>query len=206
MESNGKASLPHTVLFLLFFLPLPVVSPEGVDLIYSNAALHWCYAQHSTLFPHLLSQLRPAGGILAVQMPNNFGEPSHLLMRRALEEGKFFSPAALDSLWDKQPNVDSLLSYYHLLSPHCVHIDAWHTEYLQRLESRTEFHPVLEWTKSTALAPILAALHTQQDKHAFQTIYSNLLSQAYPYLAQTEQGVKQAILPMKRIFLIAIRK
>ena len=49
-----------------------------VDVIYSNAALHWLEG-HDTLFPALLSSLAP-GGVLAVQMPRNFSAPSHTSM------------------------------------------------------------------------------------------------------------------------------
>src|SRR5436190_19655832 len=45
------------------------------DLIYSTAALHWL-ERHDRLFPALLDALAP-GGVLAVQMPRNFGAPSH---------------------------------------------------------------------------------------------------------------------------------
>ena len=47
--------------------------PAG--LIFSNAALHWL-PEHSALFPRLMGFLAPSG-ILAVQMPRNFGAPSH---------------------------------------------------------------------------------------------------------------------------------
>lgn len=50
------------------------------DLIFSNAAPHWL-DDHRALFPRLLAML-PDGGVLAVQMPNNFAEPSH----RAISE------------------------------------------------------------------------------------------------------------------------
>lgn len=62
------------------------------DLIFSNAALHWL-DHHESLFPSLLEYHTPStatlsalslrsrhvsdGGYLAVQMPNNFDEPSH---------------------------------------------------------------------------------------------------------------------------------
>ena len=46
-----------------------------VDMLVSNAALHWL-DDHATLFPRLLSHLRP-GGMLAVQMPAQFAAPSH---------------------------------------------------------------------------------------------------------------------------------
>src|SRR5919199_3048381 len=53
-------------------------SPRPADLIYSNAALHWL-GDHARLFPALLEMLKP-GGVLAVQMPRNFGAPTHTLV------------------------------------------------------------------------------------------------------------------------------
>jgi trans-aconitate 2-methyltransferase len=48
---------------------------EPVDLVFSNAALHWV-ADHTGLFPRLANMLTPAGE-LAVQVPANFDHPSH---------------------------------------------------------------------------------------------------------------------------------
>src|SRR6266516_3659447 len=45
------------------------------DVIYSNAALHWL-DDHERLFPALFAGLAP-GSVLAVQIPRNFGAPSH---------------------------------------------------------------------------------------------------------------------------------
>ena len=52
---------------------------EPVDLLFSNAALHWV-GDHETLFPRLVEAIAP-GGVLAVQMPGNFEAPSHRLIR-----------------------------------------------------------------------------------------------------------------------------
>src|SRR5262245_59994510 len=50
-----------------------------VGLLFSNAALHWL-PDHAALFRRLLDGVAP-GGVLAVQMPRNFAQPSHALMR-----------------------------------------------------------------------------------------------------------------------------
>jgi trans-aconitate methyltransferase len=57
----------------------------GADVIFSNAALQWL-PNHDTLFPRLMSQLR-SGGALAVQMPSNWGQPSHTLLYDTCQEG-----------------------------------------------------------------------------------------------------------------------
>ncbi|VTO23524.1 trans-aconitate 2-methyltransferase [Klebsiella variicola] len=57
---------------------------QPVDVIYANASLQWL-ADHETLFPHLVAQLA-VNGTLAVQMPDNWQEPSHTLMRQVADE------------------------------------------------------------------------------------------------------------------------
>jgi trans-aconitate 2-methyltransferase len=49
---------------------------DAFDLVFSNAALHWI-PDHDALFARLRSALRP-GGQLAVQMPNNFAQSTHV--------------------------------------------------------------------------------------------------------------------------------
>ncbi len=58
---------------------LAYLQPEqAADVIYSNTALHWL-PDHRALFAMLVSHLAP-GGVLAVQMPQNFGAPSHAMI------------------------------------------------------------------------------------------------------------------------------
>jgi trans-aconitate 2-methyltransferase len=55
------------------------------SVLYSNAALHWL-DDHRSLFAGLFAALAP-GGVLAVQMPRNFDQPSHRLMQAVAQEG-----------------------------------------------------------------------------------------------------------------------
>lgn len=55
-----------------------------LDLLFSNAALHWL-PDHESLFPRLLSYVAQHGQV-AIQMPHNFDHPSHVVAQRiALE-------------------------------------------------------------------------------------------------------------------------
>jgi trans-aconitate 2-methyltransferase len=61
--------------------------PEPLDLVFSNAALHWV-DDHPELFARLTAALRP-GGQLAVQMPANHDHASHLVAERVAAEEPF---------------------------------------------------------------------------------------------------------------------
>ncbi|MBI5105836.1 MAG: methyltransferase domain-containing protein [Solirubrobacterales bacterium] len=62
--------------------------PEhAVDLVFSNAALHWV-ADHERLLARLTSWLAP-GGQLAVQVPANHDHPSHVTAARIASEPPF---------------------------------------------------------------------------------------------------------------------
>jgi trans-aconitate 2-methyltransferase len=62
--------------------------PESrYDLVFSNAALHWT-ANHDALFARLAASLT-ADGQLAVQMPANFDEASHVVAAEVAAEEPF---------------------------------------------------------------------------------------------------------------------
>lgn len=55
------------------------------DLLFANAVFQWIPG-HLDVFETLLKAL-PSGGVLAVQMPDNLGEPAKILMRTVAENG-----------------------------------------------------------------------------------------------------------------------
>src|SRR3979411_1675767 len=151
-----------------------------LDLIYSNAALHWL-PDHAGLFPSLMKKLEP-GGILAAQMPRNFAAPSHLLIPANRFDG---------------PRGEAPAFYHGLLAPLSESIDIWETEYLQVLEGD---NPVKEWTKGTWLTRYLDVLQGP-DKAAFEAAYGERVAKAYP---QNPAG--QTLFPFRRLFMVALRK
>ena len=160
-----------------------------VDVIYSNAALHWLEG-HDALFPALFSSLAP-GGVLAVQMPRNFSAPSHTSMAEAARSGPW--RAKLEPLLRPSPTGDPAF-YYGLLASRAAALDIWETEYLQVLDGD---NPVKEWTKGTWLRPLLDALEEPQ-RSGFEAAYAGLVAKAYPPRADG-----RTLFPFRRLFIIA---
>ncbi len=160
-----------------------------VDLLISNAALHWL-DDHERLFPELLETLAP-GGVLAVQMPRNFDAPSHRLLYETAAEGPW--AAKLDKVLRHAP-VHAPQDYYDWLSPLAKRVDIWETEYLQVLNGDV---PVLQWTRGTTLVPVLETL-AGEELDAFLAAYRAKLETAYP---QHPDG--NTLFPFKRLFIVA---
>ncbi len=62
---------------------------EPVDLLFSNAALHWV-PDHPALVPRLARSVAP-GGQIALQVPANQDQPSHTVAERVASEEPFRS-------------------------------------------------------------------------------------------------------------------
>jgi trans-aconitate 2-methyltransferase len=161
---------------------------SAADLIYSNAALQWL-PDHAQLFPKLLTCLAP-GGVLAVQMPRNFGAPSHTLLAQTARSAPWRHK--LETLIAPAP-VAAPEVYYSLLAPFAASLDIWETEYLQVLGGED---PVKEWTKGTALIPFLERL-TASERPQFESDYAQRLRGAYPRRADG-----MTLFPFKRLFIL----
>jgi trans-aconitate 2-methyltransferase len=162
-----------------------------LDLIYSNAALQWL-GDHMALLPRLMGQLC-AEGVLAVQMPRNSQAPSHAMLRATAKSGPWADRLA--AILDWRP-VAAPEWYYDLLAPHAQALDVWEAEYLHVLEGDD---PVLRWTRSTALRPVLQALKAEQFA-AFEAAYAARLRAAYPKRADG-----RTLFPFRRLFIVAQR-
>lgn len=166
------------------------------DLIYTNATLQWL-SDHETLFPRLMQCVAP-GGVFAAQMPLSWGQTSHRLLRKVLNEGnggKGFGTEALRQgvarKWVDAPEV-----YYDRLRPHASNIDIWDMTYLQELSGED---PVLEWVKGSALRPILTELGAEMAEQ-YLAEYGAALRDAYPRRADGT-----TLFPFSRLFMVATR-
>jgi trans-aconitate 2-methyltransferase len=165
--------------------------PRPADLLYSNAALHWLDG-HERLFPRLMADLA-SGGVLAVQMPRNHGAPSHTEMVAAAAAGPWRERLAphLRTRPVAEPSV-----YHDILAPHAARLDIWETEYLHVLEGE---NPVVEWTRGSALKPLLDALE-EPHRSAFLAEYAMRIARAYP-----PRPSGRTLFPFRRLFFVATR-
>ncbi|MFI9627101.1 trans-aconitate 2-methyltransferase [Streptomyces sp. NPDC052042] len=164
---------------------------EPHDLIVSNALLQWVPG-HAARFPAWLDALTP-GGTFAFQVPGNFDQPTHVLMRELAG-----SPRWRDRLGGVLRHTDAVLTpaaYLDALTLPGITADVWETTYLHLLPGED---PVLDWVKGTGLRPVLTALADDPEaQEAFLTAYRDLLRTAYP------AGPHGTVLPFRRIFAVA---
>ena len=161
------------------------------DVILANAALQWV-PDHVRLLPMLLGRLAP-GGSLAVQVPDNLAEPSHVLARD-LATGRW--PGRLDRAWESWDNRHPADFYHRVLSEAGASVDIWRTSYFHQLAGPDA---IVEWFKGTMLRPFLDLLDAAE-RTDFLTAYRQLIADAYPTLPDGT-----VLLPFPRLFIVAQR-
>ncbi|TCK28799.1 trans-aconitate 2-methyltransferase [Ancylobacter aquaticus] len=163
---------------------------EGTDLLFANAVFQWV-PDHLDVLARLLEGLAP-GGVLAVQMPDNVAEPSHLLMEETAAAGPWADRVA-GMARDRLPGVGA---YYDRLAPLARHVDIWHTLYNHPLAGGGA---IAEWFRSTGLRSYLAPLD-ETERAAFLADYTARLEQAYPVRVDG-----RVLLRFPRRFIVAVR-
>ncbi len=188
MLAKARETLPQRM-FIAANLANWVPDPSA-DLLFSNATFQWV-PDHAQVVLRLLRGLK-AGGVIALQMPDNLNEPSHQLMRETAADGPWAeklrqAAAARDSL--KAPYY-----YYNLLRPFCARLEIWHTIYNHPLEGA---QGIMELVSSTGLRPFLDPLDAAE-RVAFVAAYRARIAEAYPL---TIDG--KALLRFPRLFIMA---
>ena len=174
--------------------------PEApVDLIFSNAALHWL-PDHDKLFPRLMGMLN-SGGELAVQMPNQTSAPSHVGIAESIDAAPLRGPVKAELMEKRLAPIASPSEYYDWLSPLAQRIDQWETLYTHVLAGAPpESSAVAEWTQSTALKPIINAMDAASQAW-FWADYCRRMNAAYPRRADGT-----TLFPFRRLFTVALKK
>ena len=136
--------------------------------------------------------LLAAGGWLAIQVPANFDQPSHVILRELAS-----SPAWKEQLAGARLNRQAAepAEYLDVLAQAGCEVDAWETTYLHVLHGAD---PVLDWYRGTGLRPVLAALPPGPAAE-FTAEYGARLRQAYP------AAPYGTVLPFRRVFAVAVR-
>jgi trans-aconitate 2-methyltransferase len=160
------------------------------DVIVSNAVLQWVPGHLDVIarWAGLLAR----GGWLAFQLPGNFDQPSHAILRE-LAGSPRWRPLLAAAELNRQSAAPE--EYLDLLARAGCEVDAWETTYLHVLPGED---PVLEWYRGTGLRPVLAALEPAQAEE-FLAEYGRRTREAYP---PQPYGT---VLPFRRVFTVARR-
>ena len=120
---------------------------QNVDLLYANAVMQWL-PDHARLFPKLMGFLNTSGS-LAIQMPDNLGEPTHVAMREVAKDERWAAKMAkADST---RSEVGDASYYFELLRSHGRRVDIWRTTYHHALRG---LDGIVEWFKGSRSPPL----------------------------------------------------
>ena len=148
---------------------------------------------HVGVWQRLIGGLQ-IGGVLAVQMPDNLDEPSHVAMREVGHNAPY-----TDKLCTADGTRDQLLKpegFYAALKPLCSRLDIFHIDYNHTLDGVAG---IVEWFKGTALRPYLELLN-KEEQGDYLKRYEALLAKHYPV-----QDDGKVLLRFPRIFMVAAK-
>jgi trans-aconitate 2-methyltransferase len=160
------------------------------DVIISNAVLQWVPG-HRELLARWAGQLAD-GGWLAFQVPGNYDQPSHAILREMVASPRWH-PLLRDVELSRQTADPG--DYAELLARAGCEVDAWETTYLHILHGD---NPVLEWYKGTGLRPVLEVLDVDRAAD-FLAEYGERVRAAYP------PSPAGTFFPFRRVFAVARR-
>ena len=168
------------------------VPPAETDVLFANAVFQWV-PDHLKHLKRLVGKLSP-GCALAVQMPDNLDEPTHVLMRDVAFEEPF--RAQLADAARMRAALPRPRDYYDALRPSCSRLEVWHAIYNHVLDDPAA---IVEWVKGTGLRPFLDPLDLPERK-LYLAEYTARVAAAYLPL---EDG--RVMLRFPRIFIVAVR-
>ncbi len=161
---------------------------QPVDVITCNAVLQWIPG-HQELLTSWVRWLTP-GGWLAFQLPGNFDQPSHAILRD-LASAPRWKPLLGGATLNRQAGEPG--GYLALLAGAGCEVDAWETTYLHVLQGQDA---VVDWYRGSGLRPVLAALPPALAED-FLAEYRDRIRVAYP------AAPYGTVLPFRRVFVVA---
>ncbi|MFO1033431.1 MAG: trans-aconitate 2-methyltransferase [Hyphomicrobiales bacterium] len=165
--------------------------PEA-DLVFANALFQWL-PDHVVIIRRILDALRP-GAVLALQVPDNLNEPSHLSMRKVAARPEF--AGKLKGADGARAQILSAQGYAQVLRNHAGAIDVWRTTYHHPLKGH---QAIAELFASTGLKPFIDPLGLA-DRKAFLAAYVKAIAPHYPLM---DDGT--LLFPFPRLFVVAVR-
>lgn len=145
---------------------------EKYDLIFSNAALQWI-DEHETLFPDIISCLRP-GGQLLVQVPSNHEHFTHRTLKKLASEAPF--QTAFKG-WSRGVSVLSIDHYSRILFENGgKEMTVYEKVYPHVLK---DANAIYDWTSGTAMLPYVEKLEGSLSAD-FIKEYRRRLQEEYP--------------------------
>lgn len=168
---------------------------QPVDIIVSNAALHWVPG-HVELFAMWIANLAP-GGTFAFQVPANAdpraAEALNTITGSPRWCGSFTAVYRAGALADNLEAVRPPDVYTDILGTLGCTVDAWETTYIHVLPGDD---PVVEWFRGSGLRPYLDALNPD-DRSEFLADVRAAFREVFP---PRPYGT---VLPFRRIFVVA---
>lgn len=123
---------------------------------------------------------------LAVQMSRHYAAPSHRDIAAARFPGRFDFSDGIEPVWSA--------AWYGTPFARLGEMNAWETQYVQRLESADDEHPVRRFIESAAMRWFRERL-SDAEVQAFIAEYDEALRAAYPVPSDGS-----VILPFLRVF------
>ena len=191
MLAQARANHPE-LQFMHFDASCDFPSIRGkYDIVFSNACIQWL-PHHERLLPEMMSALT-VGGVLAVQIPVNYDEPIHCIIRDVVHStkwcGQLADSRALEMLTDSE--------YFDILAGQTTDFHLWKTVYMHRLPSHSS---IMDWYRGTGLRPYLDRLNST-DAAAFEQEIFDEVVKAYPVQANDE-----IIFRFPRLFFTAVKQ
>jgi trans-aconitate 2-methyltransferase len=190
MLAAARKRLPDT---LFSKADLVIWRPETPqDLMFANAVFQWM-PNHLDILDELMDGLAP-GGVLAVQMPDNLDEPSHVMMEESAHAGPWRDCFATSV---RRAPLPAPSVYYERLKRKSLRVDIWHTIYNHPM---ADAEAIVEWVKATGLRSYTDRVPAEH-RTDFLADYTARIAQAYPAMA--DGGV---LFRFPRLFMIAVRQ